>query len=508
MPALKKIEFNKLHILLIPVFFILHNYFDFFEVVNISRLILPVLSWLLLPLALYFILFKIVKNSSNTFLLTSVLLLIFFFGAGIIKAVKHLPYIGFVGKYSVAIPLLFILVLVLFFYFRSTQKDFKKLHTYLTFTFTALLLFDVLWFFTSNEAWRNNKNSFTVKNTPVLTYKGIDTSRPDIFFLIFDEHPSTASVKTLTGYNNSLLDDSLRKLNFEVSGMATSGFAKTRPALCSLFEMSEFSYDSISNISYKELFIAEKVLSNNVLLPFFQKSGYSIINASAFDFKNYPGIQPIKDWWGEPEGMIINQTLFNRIHEDLGWLKSRYFPSTFSNPVEISTKSDSAIIDIVKSKIDSCLQLPSNQQKFVFAHFPLPHSPFKYDSTGKFIHWSFNDYMKAIQTPKPLIEQIAYSRNFILEMAASIQKNNKRPALIIIQGDHGLRNFDQQKYNRQEMFKILCAIYAPGKENKLFANDHFAPNTFRLVLNRYFQQQLPLQKEWHIELNTGENDTF
>lgn len=508
MRHLKKINFDKFHFLLIPVFFIVHNYFDFQTYVDFAKLYSAILGWLVFPFVFYFPLRFIFKDKGKAALLSSLLLLLYFFAGTAIQTIRNLNFIYFIGKYSIAIPLLVILCMTAFIFIKKSSTDFRKLHSYLTITFLVLILVDTFKFFIQGKQNYLQQSGFKTVNTPQLQSSKPDSNRPDIYFLLFDEHPSSNSIRHLTGYDNSGLDTALKKMGFNVSANAKSCFAKTIPALCSLFDMGEYTYDSSSEFNFKNNFSAQKLLASNRLVPFLEKNGYSIINASVFQLNKTAPLQTPKEWWGQPEDMIRNQTIFNRINRDLGWLKAQYFPSFFNNPVQKSIEADVALIDMVKSKIDSCISLHAKEQKFVFAHFFLPHDPYKFDSTGKLSTLNFNQYLNAIKTNQPYIEQIAYTRNFIINSAAVIKKNNKRPAVIIIQGDHGLRVYDQKKYGADEMFNILSAVYFPDGDRNAISDSLFAPNTFRIVLNKYFNQQLPLQNNLQIQLKTTERTFF
>ena len=506
MQAALKIEWKKLHFVLLPIFFIIHNYFDFKGLLDFSKLKLSMLWWMLAPVVLFLIFKKLFKSTSKASLMSTLLLFVYFFSPALIYAVKEINFISFLGKYSVALPLTAFISSVLFIHLYKTKKEYNRLHNYLTSALVLLLATELILYAPKKNEWFETKTSFKTIDTPQLIPVAVDTSRPDIYFLIFDEHPSTASIKRITGFNNSKLDDTLGKLGFNVSQNATSGFAKTIPALCSLFDLGFYPYNEQTNTSFKEIYGAKKLLSNNRLFPFLQNAGYTIINASTFEFKNINSLETPKEWWGQAEDMIRNQTLFRKLNEDIGWLKALYFPSVFSNPVQASMKADADLVMKAKATVDSCVQLPSNQQKLVFAHFFLPHDPYKYDSTGNLNDWNYKEYLRNIRTSAPFIQQLVYTRNFITNIANTILTKNKRPAIIIIQGDHGLRVYDQKKFSKQEMFNIFSAVFVPDKRVDLFKNDHFAPNTFRILLNNYFQQQLTIQQPWHITLESKISD--
>lgn len=506
MAAFLKITWKNLHFVLLPIFFIIHNYYDFKGLLDFSKLKLSIFLWILVPIVLFIIFLRLFKSASKASFMSTLLLFLYFFSPALMYAVKEISFISFFGKYSVALPLIAFISISLFIYLHKTKKEYNRLHIYLTSTLALLVMEELLFYAPKKNEWFESRTSFKTIDTPRLIPVAVDTSRPDIYFLIFDEHPSTASVQRITGYNNSKLDDTLTSLGFSVSSTATSGFAKTIPALCSLFDLGLYPYNEQSSTSFKEIYGAKKMLRNNRLFPFLQNAGYTMINASTFEFKNISSLQTPKEWWGQAEDMIRNQTLFRKVNEDIGWLKALYFPSVFSNPIQRSMKADAELVIKAKATVDSCVELPSNRQKFVFAHFFLPHDPYKYDSTGNLNNWTYKEYLINTRTSSPYIQQMVYTRNFITDLAHTILTKNKRPAIIIIQGDHGLRVYDHKKFGRQEMFNIFSAVFVPDKRVDLFKNDHFAPNTFRILLNNYFQQQLTIQKPWHITLESKISD--
>ena len=256
--------------------------------------------------------------------------------------------------------------------------------------------------------------------------------------------------------------------------------------------MGEYPYNPEQPASFKELFAAGDLLAKNQLFTFLQQQQYTIVNASVFPFQNLTAIETPKEWWGHQSDMIKNQTFFNRVHEDLGWLKAKYFPILFKNPIERSIRTDIALTDSVQKMIYKTIDEPTSKPRFVFAHFFLPHDPYKFDSTGNIFKGSYPEYLELTKTHQPFVQQVVYTRKLILKLASDIIAKNKRSCIIIIQGDHGLRKYDKAKFGNKEVFNIFSAVYLPDRSMNNFPDTLYAPNTFRIILNRYFQQQLPL----------------
>lgn len=93
-----------------------------------------------------------------------------------------------------------------------------------------------------------------------------------------------------------------------------------------------------------------------------------------------------------------------------------------------------------------------------------------------------------------------------LEMLEKTIKNDQSDKIIIVQGDHGSKTLPQT--NRvgnnekwiQEEYSILNAIYISkeGKSKRFIYNNwnYSSVNTFRLIFNGYFGNDLPLLEDY------------
>ncbi|MHC5155895.1 MAG: hypothetical protein ACYSO3_07220, partial [Planctomycetota bacterium] len=96
--------------------------------------------------------------------------------------------------------------------------------------------------------------------------------------------------------------------------------------------------------------------------------------------------------------------------------------------------------------------------------------------------------------------QTTYIDNKILDIIDHIRNHSKRPPVIIVQGDHGLRDRIEQKTGKfyvpqeafPEMFSILNAYYLPGCDYSQFHEGISPVNTFRVLFNHYFGTNLDI----------------
>jgi hypothetical protein len=134
--------------------------------------------------------------------------------------------------------------------------------------------------------------------------------------------------------------------------------------------------------------------------------------------------------------------------------------------------------------------------KFVYTHLMLPHGPFIFSSNGTITvsgrseHFNWQRYFE--------------NYKFFLTVAQltvnNILSETNGNAVIILQSDHGARNFTWAPYNGNlqnysEEYKtwIVNSLYLPGCDDAPLTQDLDPINTFPIVFNCYFDADIPLQ---------------
>lgn len=479
------------HWLLVPVFFIIHNYIDFYGLVDFRQLQPSIIQWFLFPISVFGIGYFFYKNSSSASLLTFYITTVFFLAGPIMKELKAITYLQFLSKYSVFLPLTILGFLILAIGLYKFPQKTLRAHSFLFLLFTVLILFETGRYFVLGTTGLERRNALLIKNEAEL--KTIpSTAKPSIYFLLFDEHPSTLSLQTLFNYSNQNLDSNLQLLGFKLSAHAESAYPYTAPSLYSLFGLNEFSPPHGKEFKFKDLPAAEISFTKNRLVPFLQQHGYSFVNAGIFDVVNFPSLIKTELSRESTASMIKKQTLLNRIVEDLGWNYTHLYQQRFINQLNNQIKAEANAAKKAEHFLDSCLHISAEKPVFFYGHFMLPHNPYKFDSTGRLQTYTYDRYQSYYQKPGTYLSQVAYTRNLILQLAKEIIDKKGSDAIIIIQGDHGYRMFNPQRFDESHKRKILSAIYFPDKNYSLISDSLYAPNTFRIVLNKYFKQQIPL----------------
>jgi hypothetical protein len=156
---------------------------------------------------------------------------------------------------------------------------------------------------------------------------------------------------------------------------------------------------------------------------------------------------------------------------------------------------------------------------FLFSHVYLPHIPFLYGPEGEGLQYHGEQNLYWYEVPQEnyaeyYAYQIDYLNSAVLETIDQILLKSQRPAVIILQADHGDELFlDRDKPTRQGI-EVRSAIFnaiffSDGVYDSLYPS--MTPvNTFRVVLNHWFGTQyqiLPDTVYFHEDtLSTGINE--
>jgi len=146
---------------------------------------------------------------------------------------------------------------------------------------------------------------------------------------------------------------------------------------------------------------------------------------------------------------------------------------------------------------------------FVFAHFLLPHPPYVFGPNGEPAHPDVFDL--DVWDKKGYLDQIKFSNKKIIEFIEEVTSDKTNPPIIIIHGDHG-SGFTADLYNlTKEMMieraPIFNAYYFPGNP-QLMPYDNITPvNSFRVVFNAYFDEELELLED-RIYMHNIDKNTY
>jgi len=162
---------------------------------------------------------------------------------------------------------------------------------------------------------------------------------------------------------------------------------------------------------------------------------------------------------------------------------------------ENSTREQIKKRDFNNIVIDSLMKIPlqkTSSPKFIYAHVYLPHPPFFYNENG-----SENDLKTILneesQKSKSLfLSYLKYTNKVAIKIIDRIIQASGGSALIILQSDHGFRDFPSYP---PAYFKNYSAFYFPDKNYSALYDTMSNINTFPVIFNRYFGTNIPLQQD-------------
>jgi hypothetical protein len=314
---------------------------------------------------------------------------------------------------------------------------------------------------------------------------------PDIYYLIFDGFGGSNTL--LKYYDTDILYfiQQLEKRGVYVATESKSNYSMTISSLPSSLNMNywdELARNEIKDIGWIPVI---PLLHDNLVSNYLHNRGYDLVTFPS-------GFWPTEDFRTD---MKISPLIYlNEYQENLLMYTPvpRIFPSI--------------LYDNHRNRINftlNSLKNITNEERpiFVFAHIMSPHPPFIFDGEGNpvhpqrpFNHFDADTYRKLGGTTAEYQEmysdQLNYIFSVILEMIDEILLESESPPILIIQGDHGpgsiVSNSLYEEKNLDERFSIMNAYYFPDKDYSSLYPSITPVNTFRVIFNKYFEENLPL----------------
>jgi hypothetical protein len=457
------------------------------------------LYYLLLSIVLFSIGFLIFKNRIKAGVWTILFLIFFFFFGAIHDFLKRLHLPAFFVSYAFLLSLGLVLFIYLTLRLRKANVP-LKLNGFFLFLFSFLFVLEIgitLFYIFSNKIREidpaGNNRSLN------LTLKINDKNQmPDIFFIVFDEYTSSKALKKYYHFDNSELDSTLLNAGFFISTNSQSNYNATSLSIGSTFNLQYFNRDleKTPNNAFSLLQGAYS-LKTSLLPSLLERSGYDVINHGLCDIKKHPiSVEPV---FKEYEDKVMSlETLWGRLKRDIFWNITVRLPG-YSK----IRPADKHYINRNKINYTNFLDELSkvgDKPKFVFGHVLIPRRPAFVDRNGHPRMASDDDFTDK-NHDKLYVEQVLYVNTWIDSLAkAATTIKRTRPLVLIIEGDHGNRYAEWGRPIREKQFMNLNAYYFSDKDYSMLYDSISPVNSFRVVLNKYFQTGLPLLKDSTIRL--------
>jgi hypothetical protein len=482
---------NSWFVILLPVFFVLHGFVENFGFIPLKDAFVLCLFYVLATLLVWGIFFVVFKNWPKSALFTFFLMCFyFFFSAAHEFLKKHLDPTLF-SRYSFLMPLFLFLFILLFVFLKRSQKSFPKVKFFLNALMLIYLSVDIVSAFARLMNPRSNPLSIYHINSD-SSYKPCDScTKPDIYFLLFDEYASSSSLKSHYNFNNDI-DSFLIQKGFSIQKNSRSNYNFTPFSMASALNMDYIkgikNVDAVSAEDYSSSYL---LIKKNEVIRYLDREGYDIRNYSIFDLAGHPSpvyetLLPLNT------RLITERTLMPHLRKDIGWIFINHFPLKllFKDYFLEHRKNNEQFISLVKLTADQ----PKKQPVFVYAHLELPHPPFFFDKTGK-SRDNKTVYQEFTGVPPvaSYLGYVIYTNTRIREMVNVIQLKDPN-AVIILLGDHGFRIPDFSS-SPDQLFQNMNAVYFPDKNYRLLYDSVTNVNEFRILFNKLFHHEFALLKD-------------
>ncbi len=487
------------YIFLLPLFYVLHAYNEYFGLIHLEIPVRYLTYYFLLSAIILGAGFLLFKNIIKAGVWTVTFLIFFFFFGVAHDFLKNLRLPAFLVSYKLLLSLALILFLLFTRWMKKTTPSLKA-NRFFQYLFMLLAILEIgisLFYIFSNEL---KKKDLTGNNLPLDPQLKISNKNqaPDIFFIVFDEYASSKALKEYFHFDNSKLDSSLLNAGFYISTNSQSNYNSTPLSIGSAFNMQYFN-KPVEKKPNNTLSLLQGAYSiKQSLLPdLLEQHNYDIINYGLCDIKNHP--VSVERVFTEYEKKIFYlETLGGRIQRDILWNLTTRFPG-YSRLIP----ADKNCIARNKKNYTNFLNelsKESDKPKFVFGHVLIPRRPAYLDRNGQPRMMS-NEDLTDENHDKLYLEQLIYANTWIDSlMKAATTTPRTRPLVLIIEGDHGNRYSEWGRPIREKQFMNLNTYYFSDKDYSMLYDSISPVNSFRVVLNKYFQAGLPLLKDSTIRL--------
>lgn len=486
-------KLNNIYPFLFAVFPVLSLYFHNVEQVDISEVLVP-FAIVLGSTAFLLLLFKrALKSKEKPGIIVSLILLtIFSYGPlfSLFLAVTKATNISYFG------PLYFTfwiaLSITLSYFVITTKKKLGNLAKILSAVAVFLLVIPLISI--GVYLFKTNTNKAQTKSEdlglPTVFGAQTESEQPDIYYIILDRYANKETLKNVYGFDNSEFLDYLASQGFYVASESTSNYLKTAHSLASTLNMEYINYLSEElGESYTSWSPLYEKLEDYTVWRSLKSKGYKFIH--------------LGDWWEPTTNNKFADENYNLYL--LPEFSRVFYQSTILYPLTaylgVYSLPDEHR-DRIFYKFNKLSEISYYEEPtYTFAHMLVPHLPYIFSEDGSLL--TEEEFEKTDSKAK-YINQVIFVNKKIRELLDTLQSDKENQPIIIIQSDEGPfpQRYEDEGYNfiwneatgdeLKEKMGILNVLYLPGIEHDLLYGSITPVNTFRIIFNKYFGEELEL----------------
>ena len=489
LPLTKSSTIHPVLFAIIPIITIVSLNLDEIFIENSALLFLVIVPSVLV---LWYVLNLLIKDKMKSGLIISLGLVLFFSYGHFLNVLRDVVIEDLViGRHRYLAPSFGIIFVIGVYSILKTKKNFSDFTTIANVIAIIILLVSVSNVFV--YALENNNNDYsTVLNNRFNYDDGLPASAldytPNVYYIILDEYTSSKVLKDIFDFDNQDFISQLNARGFHVTENSHSNYASTFLSLTSSLNMEYVNYftDAVG-VDSSDRKISYLLYSNNNVMNIFKSFNYTLVHTHPFpDYIKLPGLE-----------ICNNIPSYNQF-------QILFLRSTILYPIMIIldySHTDRALCQFSEL---STLHNSTTAPFFAYVHILLPHSPYVFGPAGEIKEIQRYDTKTTQKHKLGYIDQVQFVNKKIIETIDKILLESRFPPIIILQGDHGTTtllnkysdNWDNQNNKSMtERMSILNAYYLPDQNTELIYDSITPVNSFRLILNAYFNTNYELLED-------------
>lgn len=387
---------------------------------------------------------------------------------------------------------LYLLIIVICFGLLHTTRLASELTV-----FVNVLLSIVAIAFAVQIAWSELRRS-TVVAPPLEAEGSPGAGRPDVYVLVLDGYGRSDVLRDIYGFDNDL-GARLEQRGFFIAGGAHSNYAQTTQSLASSLNLDYLAslFEGIPEGARSRRSLAD-LINHNRMFAMLGTAGYRIESYdSEYDLISPSGSRGLHPW-------------FHVTHFGFSYYEGTALPKLFGvfglPPSELLLRAHRRNVRWVLDHLEAGLESSGDSPTLVFAHLLIPHPPFVFNADGTDRHtnlasaiWDGDHWQTAAagrgeRYATGYVDSVRYLNHRLVTFVDRVL-NRRRPAIVLIHGDHGpgsrLQWEDPEATDMRERFGILLAVRFPDTNYGSLYPDLTPVNATRAVLNHAIGTNLP-----------------
>ena len=373
---------------------------------------------------------------------------------------------------------------------KKTKRDLSPTVQVITIVSGVFILISLLQL--GGNLYVNYKQEEPTGVETVATSK-IDQMR-DIYYIILDEYSAPWVLKEVMGFEK--IDQTatfLKERGFFLAELSQANYSSTDLSLASSLNMRYLDETERQKIRPSSI-------EDHFLKDFFRFRGYQYLHFGAdwTTYFNRYADENINIYYFSPYQMVVwETTAFAPLERFLGG--RGFVAKKFGFLHRRFTQWQR-----VQFKLEELAKVPERKEGpiFVFAHFLIPHGPYVFDADGNFLT---KEEVAERSEVENYLGQVEYINKEMEVLVDELLEKSEPEPIIIIQGDHGFRFPDdpelledlslESDQAADLAYPILNAYYFPDGGDEILYESITPVNSFRVLLNYYFDQELDLLED-------------